>query len=40
MVQAAYDDLADRRMDIATIQCAECDCGNPPHGCNWIKVEP
>jgi hypothetical protein len=38
MVQAAYDDLADRRMDKAPVQCAECDCDNPPHGCNWIKA--
>jgi hypothetical protein len=20
------------------MQCAECDCGNPPHDCNWIKA--
>jgi hypothetical protein len=22
----------------APMQCAECDCDNPPHGCNWIKA--
>jgi hypothetical protein len=38
MVQAAYNDLADRRMDKGPVQCAECDCDNPPHGCNWIKA--
>jgi hypothetical protein len=24
----------------APMQCAECDCDNPPHGCNWIKAGP
>jgi hypothetical protein len=22
------------------MKCAECDCDNPPHGCNWIKAGP
>lgn len=22
------------------MRCAECDCDNPPHGCNWIKTGP
>lgn len=22
------------------MRCAECDCGNPPDGCNWIKPGP
>lgn len=22
------------------MRCAECDCGNPPHDCNWIKPGP
>ena len=24
----------------APMKCAECDCDNPPHGCNWIKSGP
>jgi len=24
----------------APMRCAECDCDNPPHGCNWIKPGP
>jgi len=22
------------------MKCAECDCDNPPQGCNWIKSGP
>jgi|GEM_PF-3847698 len=22
------------------MRCAECDCDNPPHGCNWIAPGP
>lgn len=24
---------------LRTPRCAECDCDNPPKGCNWIKWE-
>ena len=26
--------------DNEPMKCAECDCDNPPHGCNWIKSGP
>jgi hypothetical protein len=26
--------------DNQPMKCAECDCDNPPHGCNWIKSGP
>lgn len=27
--------------EIGAVQrCAECDCDNPPDGCNWIATEP
>jgi hypothetical protein len=26
--------------DNEPMKCAECDCDNPPHGCNWIKAGP
>jgi hypothetical protein len=36
----AYERSPAPTLGDAPLQCAECDCGNPPHACNWIKAGP
>lgn len=42
LLQQHYLTMADAALaEMGTVQrCAECDCDNPPDGCNWIAAEP